>query len=779
MASSNPLTPISTSSPGQLQIIRNNSNSWTIRNVDKEARFPILIGPGGTEYGSKPPPDAVDNVRRFHEGMRNVWGGLSVYGDNPGFNFGFRQPYVWISLTDSNTQKYIKKFDSQGFAPGAVIQDVQRMTKMMASGKGVFFSLTQFALQKKNAFNETRIWNPLTIITATARKGAMGLMDYPQRHLDAPGGGLVNIVVSAVKSSIGINNPSKDPVPGTATMAGEGGISNEANTGAGLANRGLPRFEASANAQTRFTTKWVGSGDSDSSKSGFLAGLGKALIKGLSQYIPSTKTDSADWKLRVEYASKSNVFDAFREDRGSSGLLYYNVRNTKNRESTLGYSAKELHFYTPDNIYSPNPGDVVTSGDGYDLKGTRELLSAGVFDPNEVRGKPVVNNRDSREFSTESRPAAANNHIQTANILSLEDVTRWNAVLSQWKLRNPQLVGPTSAESFYHAGIKTYKELASVAKSGADYSYTKVMRDKTSVGNSKLITNVSSQHSTDTYNKLETIAGDSSKVPSQLSNDKDTLQSSDLIFFYFYDLINKRYVPFRATVTGINENIAAEWDDVQYMGRADKLYTYKGFTRDLNFNFSVYANSVRELVPMWKRINYLSGLTRPSKYTDGAGTTGFMYPPLITFRIGDMFVDQPGIIRSFGLTVPDDTPWEIIRTKLSDKQTSAYSYLIGTHQEITVGGQTTMQLPMKVDISISMTLMEKRLSQTKDWHYFDEAIVGSKYVESSNESMDGVVVPEVPAVVSPIEMTKLATDFGPMTFTSGPTLTGNTFSFNQ
>ena len=145
MASSSPLTPITQSSPGQLQIIRSNSNSWTIRNVDKEARFPILVGPGGTEYGSKPPPDAVDNVQRFHEGMRNVWGGLSVYGDNPGFNFGFRQPYVWIALTDSSVKKYIKKFDSQGFAPGAVIQDVQRMTKMMASGKGVFFSATQFA----------------------------------------------------------------------------------------------------------------------------------------------------------------------------------------------------------------------------------------------------------------------------------------------------------------------------------------------------------------------------------------------------------------------------------------------------------------------------------------------------------------------------------------------------------------------------------------------------------------------------------------------------------
>jgi len=700
MPTTNPLTPIQSSSPGQLQIIRNNSNSWTIRNVDREARWPIVIGPGGTEYGARPPPEAVDNVKRFHEGMRGVWGDLSVYGDNPGFNFGFRQPYVWISLTDSNTKKYIKKFDSQGFAPGAVIQDVQRMTKMMASGKGVFFALTQFALQKQNAFNETRIWNPLTIITATARKGAMGLMDYPQRHLDAPGGGLVNIVASAVKSSIGINNPSKDPVPGTATMAGEGGISNEANTGAGLANRGLPRFEASANAQTRFATKWVGSGDSDSSKSGFLAGLGKALIKGLSQYIPSTKTDPADWKLRVEYASKSNVFDAFLEDRPQ--LLSYTVRNTKNRKNIEVYVVKDVHVYTPDTVYSPTAGKV--SSDGYDLQGMQQLLSVGRFSPNEVRGKPVINKRDNREFSTETTGGVVD--LSQYNTI-LKATTRWNS-----------------------SGFRDYKttsKLASDAGEGSRYGPSKNTLDgKSTLNKGKKFAGAQKY---DEYNALGVLDVGESKAALY---DETGNGSADLIFFYFYDLVNKRYIPFRATVTGINENISAEWDDVQYMGRADKLYTYKGFTRDLNFSFTVYANSVRELVPMWKRVNYLSGLTRPSRYTDGvvSGSLtdgGFMYPPLITFRIGDMFVDQPAIIRSFGLTVPDDAPWETTRTKPDAVGESAYSYLNGTHQKISMNGQTTMQLPMKVDISISMTLMEKRLSQTADWHYFATDIVGESY----------------------------------------------------
>ena len=91
-------------------------------------------------------------------------------------------------------------------------------------------------------------------------------------------------------------------------------------------------------------------------------------------------------------------------------------------------------------------------------------------------------------------------------------------------------------------------------------------------------------------------------------------QSKDVIFFYFYDLVNEKYIPFRATVNSISEANSVEWDPVQYLGRPDKLYLYKGFERTLSFGFTAYANSLRELVPMWKRINYLVGLARPPKY---------------------------------------------------------------------------------------------------------------------------------------------------------------------
>src|SRR5208283_3095836 len=78
----------------------------------------------------------------------------------------------------------------------------------------------------------------------------------------------------------------------------------------------------------------------------------------------------------------------------------------------------------------------------------------------------------------------------------------------------------------------------------------------------------------------------------------------DLIAFYFYDVVNSNYIPFRATVKGISEGNTAFWDELRFIGRADQLYSYNGFSRTLSFTFNVVISSVNELLPSWKKINY-------------------------------------------------------------------------------------------------------------------------------------------------------------------------------
>jgi len=719
-----PIIPINApNGPGQLEIIRNSSNSWTIRKIEKDARFPILSGPGGTEYGFKPPPVAIDNVTRFHQGIRGVWGGFSVYGDNPGFNFGYRQPYVWINLTDSSFKKYIKKFDNQGFPIGATIQDVQRMSKMMISGKGVFFSLTQFSLQQQNAFNETRVWNPLSIVTAAARQGSLGLLSYPTRHIEGGGGFLGNIKAGFL-SSVGLQSEKdKAKVSGIATSSkiapGTQGsaISLESASGIGIPTKGFVRGETGHRAVGHFTSKWAPEGEVGKS-GGFLSKLGSALIEKLKSLIPSTTgRQSADWKIRMEYG-KVDVFKTFLEDKGK--LLNYTAKNIKNKTGVI-YTANDIHIHTGEdgNIYSEFPG-VPRVLDFRDLLFLQSSLSDGNFRPNEPFGKPIANKRDIRDLSTENAKIVDSKDLGTLGIVGATDIIRWDKAMITWKERNPRLISPSQigAGTFYHAGIKTYKQISEIAKDDSkQYLNVKSLAD--SRLNRYHISQASKQNASDLYNTLG-VLDKSELTPIVINPNK---QSSDSIIFYFHDLINDKYIPFRATLTSINENTSVKWEDVQYMGRADSLCTYNGFTRDLNFAFSVYANSIRELIPMWKRINYLSGLTRPAKYTDGDGVmSGFIYPPLIKIRIGDLYVDQPGVISSFGLTVPDDSPWEMARIGEEASGAAAagiYKYLEGTHQEIAVGNIQSRQLPLKVDISISMRLLEKELSRTGNQLYFN------------------------------------------------------------
>jgi hypothetical protein len=133
----------------------------------------------------------------------------------------------------------------------------------------------------------------------------------------------------------------------------------------------------------------------------------------------------------------------------------------------------------------------------------------------------------------------------------------------------------------------------------------------------------------------------------------------DIIKFYFYDIINKKYIPFNATVKSLTDNNQAQWEPVEYLGRPDKLYYYKGFTRSVSFNFSVVAHSIKELMPMWQRINYLVGLTRPANYTlQQYG--GFMVSPMVQLTLGDFYKNHNVVINSCNVTVPEDASWETI-----------------------------------------------------------------------------------------------------------------------
>lgn len=201
-----------------------------------------------------------------------------------------------------------------------------------------------------------------------------------------------------------------------------------------------------------------------------------------------------------------------------------------------------------------------------------------------------------------------------------------------------------------------------------------------------------------------------------------SLAEEDMIPLYFHDLVNKKFIPFRAFLTDVSESSDATWSEVRYLGRADAVQVYSGFTRTLSVGFSAQAFSIEELHPMWQRINHLVGLTKPASYSgDLAGQdskmNSFIIPPFVKFRLGDIYRNQPVIITTVGTQIPPEASWELISNDRGEDRT--YEYLNGTIKRNNV---KSAQYPTMVNINVGMTLLEKRAPQTIARHFGDSNV---------------------------------------------------------
>jgi len=125
------------------------------------------------------------------------------------------------------------------------------------------------------------------------------------------------------------------------------------------------------------------------------------------------------------------------------------------------------------------------------------------------------------------------------------------------------------------------------------------------------------------------------------------------------------YMHFRAFINDFNDNYGATWNQVQYVGRGDSLANYGGFTRNISIGFTVAAQSKAELIPMYKKLNYLASTLAPD-YTD----SGFMRGNLVRITMGGYLYEQPGYLTSLTYTIPQESPWEIAIDEKGNKDKS-------------------------------------------------------------------------------------------------------------
>jgi len=114
------------------------------------------------------------------------------------------------------------------------------------------------------------------------------------------------------------------------------------------------------------------------------------------------------------------------------------------------------------------------------------------------------------------------------------------------------------------------------------------------------------------------------------------------------------YMHFRAFIDNFSDSYNSEWNSVNYVGRGENFYRYGKFTREISLSWTVAAQSKAELIPMYHRLNYLASSLAPD-YSE----KGYMRGNMVKLTIGGYLYEQPGILTSMTLDVPQESTWEI------------------------------------------------------------------------------------------------------------------------
>ena len=613
--------------------------------------------------------------------------GLISWGD---------EPYYYIYPDQAkNFPNTLKRYDSHTLAPGSGIIDVIRTTKFLVSGRGVTFLATQFLLQTASPYNERRIYNPTSPIVAAGLTLTLGSA-RPDRAFDTSGGlvGIASTLLGSLGGTI-FGPPKQNPVSGTALDINANALPDATKTFGAKANL---RAGTALRGQSLLQAQWPGtSGKGGSSSGGFLNSV-KGIVTSLFQnFIPQTQKDIQFRSDEGAYGMMVSSDFKFSDDNGYTlGPTWIAGKTgTQNIRKKGEYPTAPYKFYAQVQNGVVKFTTVSTQGSvSYSIP-TVGAVGYSVSESG-IEKKPGYRYGDSMGAQKDQGTQASEMMVQY-NFYQKQDFpskdpeaqratdakTKLSAVLDKIKAasegtykvepdQNSVLLQQDSVKYNYDRLFKTRNKNQGpnnfALGSLAAYRFEGV----TMVSN-ELVNNVQQSLKLPTAGQFDAI-----NTLSVLDSAKSTMTSplagrwpvwepfkDDLIALYFYDVVNEKYIPFRAAVKGIAEAGNASWEEMPFIGRADKVYFYGGFNRNLSFNLKIVIGSIAELAPTWQRINYIMTSYKPSNYTKApAGSSGnsrydrFMVPPMFMLTMGDMYRDQPVLIQSVTLTVPDDAAWE-------------------------------------------------------------------------------------------------------------------------
>jgi hypothetical protein len=149
---------------------------------------------------------------------------------------------------------------------------------------------------------------------------------------------------------------------------------------------------------------------------------------------------------------------------------------------------------------------------------------------------------------------------------------------------------------------------------------------------------------------------------------------------------------FRAFIDSFSDSYNASWGSVRYLGRGENFYNYNGFDRTISLSFTVAAQSKPELIPMYKKLNYLA-----SNLTPDYSPFGYMRGPLVQLTMGGYLHEQVGFITALTYDIPNDTTWEIGLSDTAGDPT--ISSTAGLDNLKSISDSSVKELPHRINVS--------------------------------------------------------------------------------
>jgi hypothetical protein len=657
----------------------------------------------------------------------------SNYSQNGGFlNWG-DQPFYYVYIDQAKDFPNNKAPQTQAFPIQNSIIDVQRVTKFLVSGNGITFLAKQLLLQTGNAFDETRIYNPTSPIVASAMGMTLGSV-RPQRFIDTS-----NILQSLLGPVGGLLGGSSITPPKSTTGKGALPTINAATDGKGLlrggtANKGLANF----------TSKWAPTQGGTNSFMSAVAGIASSLF---ANFIPARQNGiqyrSDEGSYGMMLAGASPRFDYIGNSGTTFGFGQMWVGGSKDSTGIRKggkYTAKPYRLFVQATNGIVVPYLKPTTGGLSDYISTVGAVGYTLTDTGTKAGyryedAVTPKKADNRQYEGSDVMYQYKYYSDQSQLFPTKDPEKNVDDPNKLKASLDRILNKIQVAS---GGVysSTTTDGTILRNGSTDYNYDRVFKTKNQgdspnnykfgalaayrKSNVKMVSNelvddkinkslkLPTAGQFDTLNTLHVL--DKSKKDKETGTTWDAFRD-DLVALYFYDVVNGNYIPFRAAIKGVAESANASWEEMPFIGRADKVYSYGGFARNLTFNLHVVISSIAELGPTWQRINYMMTSYKPSNYTkkftgDNIVYDRFMVPPMFMLTMGDLYRDQPILIQSMVMTVPDDAAWETYN--IDNQGYTNWSYMANTIKasKNSVFGQ----VPREVELGVTAILLEKERS---------------------------------------------------------------------